>query len=124
MICDEQWLTDIKDGTLDFSAKHNKRWKCKKACNYPKQIQEEVLICAQLSRGYAALGALERQCAHLQFQEPQTKLWLFDTLVTPTLLYGVQTWGPSLNKEKHWRDLERFSVNDCPHDKEQSIGAP
>ena len=32
------------------------------------------------------LGALERQCAHLQFQEPRTKLWLFDTLVTPTLL--------------------------------------
>ena len=30
--------------------------------------------CAQLSRGYAALGALKRQCAHLQFQEPRTKL--------------------------------------------------
>ena len=30
--------------------------------------------CARLSRGYAALGALDRQCAHLQFQEPQTKL--------------------------------------------------
>ena len=28
--------------------------------------------CAQLSRGYAALGALKRQCAHLQFQEPRT----------------------------------------------------
>ena len=27
--------------------------------------------CAQLSHGYATLGALKRQCAHLQFQEPQ-----------------------------------------------------
>ena len=30
--------------------------------------------CAQLSCGYAALDALERQSAHLQFQQPQTKL--------------------------------------------------
>ena len=45
--------------------------------------------CIRISHGYAALGALERQYAHLQFQEPRTKLWLFDTLVTPTLLYGV-----------------------------------
>ena len=30
--------------------------------------------CARLSRGYVALGALERQCAHLQFQEPRTIL--------------------------------------------------
>ena len=45
---------------------------------------------ARLSHGYAALGTLERQCAHIQFQEPRTKLWLFDTLVTPTLLYGVE----------------------------------
>ena len=50
------------------------------------------------------------------------KLWLFDTLVTPTLLCRVETWGPSLNKANHWKDLE--SVNDCMHDKEQSIGAP
>ena len=28
--------------------------------------------CARLSRGYAALGVLEGQCAHLQFQEPRT----------------------------------------------------
>ena len=49
---------------------------------------------------------LSRQCADLQSQEPRTKLWLFDTLVTPTLLYGVETWGPSLNKANHWKDLE------------------
>ena len=55
--------------------------------------------CARLSRGYAALGALERQCANLQFQE--------NLVLTPTLLYGVETWGPSLNKANHWKDLER-----------------
>ncbi len=63
--------------------------------------------CARLSRGYAALGTLERQCAHIQFQEPRTKLWLFDTLVAPTLLYGVEIWGPSSYKGHKWTDLER-----------------
>ena len=63
--------------------------------------------CARLSHRYAALGTRERQCGHLQFQKPQTKLWLFDTLVTPTLLYGVETWGPSLKKANHWKDFER-----------------
>ena len=67
--------------------------------------------CARLSRGYATLNALERQCAHLQFQEAQTKLWLFDTLITPTLLYGVEMWGPSLTNADHWKDLERPLVS-------------
>ena len=49
-------------------------------------------------------------CAHLPFQEPQTKLWLFDTLVTPTLRYGVETWGRSLNKANHWKDLVSMIV--------------
>ena len=46
------------------------------------------------------------------------------TLVTPSLLYGVETWGPSLNKANHWNDLETFSVNDCSHYKKQRISAP
>ena len=40
---------------------------------------------------------------HIWFQEPQTKLWLFDTLVAPSLFY---------------------SVNDYLHDKEKSICTP
>ena len=40
--------------------------------------------CAQLSRGHETLGDLNRQCANLQFQKLQTKLWLFDMLVTVT----------------------------------------
>lgn len=51
---------------------------------------------AKYTRGYAALGALERQCTYVQFQESHTKLWLFDMLVTPALLYGSPIWAPSL----------------------------
>ena len=30
--------------------------------------------------------------------------------MTPTLLYGLEMWGPSLNEENHWKDLERSLV--------------
>ena len=36
--------------------------------------------CARLSSGYTVRGALERQRAHLQFQESWPKLWPFHTL--------------------------------------------
>lgn len=61
---------------------------------------------ARLSRAYAALGGLERMCSQIQFQEPRTKLWLFDTLVTSAMLYGVQIWGPSVDQDS-WRSMER-----------------
>ena len=64
---------------------------------------------------YAAISALERQCAHLQFQEPRTKLWLFDTLVIPTLRYGVEMWALNLNNENNLKDLERFFVSMIAH---------
>ena len=62
---------------------------------------------ASFSHGFAALGAVERQCAHLQFQKPRNKPQLPDILVKQTLLYGVETWGPSLSKANSWKDLER-----------------
>ena len=61
------------------------------------------VVCAWLSHGYAALDTLERHCAHLQFQEPRTKSWLFDTLVTLTLLYGVEMWGQVLTRKITWK---------------------
>ena len=30
-----------------------------------------------------------------------------ETIVKQTLLYGVETWGSSLNKANNWKDLER-----------------
>ena len=60
----------------------------------------------QPPRGYGVICAHERQYAHLQFQEPQTQLWLFNTL------NGVETWGQSLNKENNLeKDLDRPLVS-------------
>ena len=55
----------------------------------------ERLPCARLYHGY--LGALETQCANLQFQEPRTKLWLFDALVTRLV--------STESSQGFWRDL-------------------
>ena len=38
---------------------------------------------------------------------------MIHSLVTPTLLYGVETWGPI--KANHWIDLERPSVSMIAH---------
>ena len=71
----------------------------------------------RLTRAYVALGRLERMCWQVQFQEPRTKLWLFDTLVASTMLYGVQIWGPSVDHHSGsgstdgWRCMERPLVS-------------
>ena len=50
----------------------------------------------RLTRGYAALAMLERRCHQAHFQEPRAKGWLFDTLVTPALMYSAVVWAPGL----------------------------
>ncbi|MCO5610564.1 hypothetical protein L7F22_064803 [Adiantum nelumboides] len=41
--------------------------------------------------------------------EPRTKGWLFDTLVTPTLMYAAPVWAPSLTQSS-WTQVERPQV--------------
>ena len=63
----------------------------------------------RLTRGYAALATLERRCHQAHFQEPRTKGWLFDTLVTPALMYAAAVWAPGLT-ETQWRQVERPQI--------------
>ena len=56
--------------------------------------------------------------SHIWFQEPRTKLWLFDTLVTSTISYGVQIRGHSLDNHSRsrrtydgWKSMERPLVS-------------
>ena len=63
----------------------------------------------RLTRGYAALALLERQCHQAHFQEPRTKVWLFDTLVTPALMYASAIWAPGLPTST-WTQIERPQV--------------
>ena len=54
-------------------------------------------ICAQVSHGYAAFGALERQCTHEKFQELQTNCGYLICFVTLTPL-RTRTLGLGLHK--------------------------
>ena len=58
------------------------------------------------TRAFAALAMLERGCHQTHFQEPRTKGWLFDTLVTPALLYAAPVWAPGLSGQS-WSRIER-----------------
>ena len=49
------------------------------------------------TRAFVALAMLERGCHQTHFQEPRTKGWLFDTLVTRALLYAALVWAPGLS---------------------------
>ena len=60
----------------------------------------------RLTRAYTALGRMAKMCSQVQFQEPRTKLWLFDTLVTLVMLYGVQIWGPSVDHHSQTSSIE------------------
>ena len=48
----------------------------------------------------------ERQCHHAYFQEPRSNGWLFDSLVTPSLMYALVVWAPGLPSFM-WMQLER-----------------
>ena len=56
-------------------------------------------------------------CSQIQFQEPRTKLWLFDTPITSVMLYGVQVWGPLVDQHnrdsstEQWKCMERPLVS-------------
>ena len=43
---------------------------------------------------------------HIRSSKRETILWLFGTLVTSTLLYGIETWelSPSLGKANNWKE--------------------
>ena len=72
------------------------------------QAYHDLLVSiGQLS--YIHLGSLsllERQCHQAYFQEPQTKGWLFDSLVTPSLMYVSIVWALGLPSFM-WTQLER-----------------
>ena len=63
----------------------------------------------RLTKGFAALAMLECRCHQAHFQEPRTKGWLLDTLVTPALMYAATVWAPGLSSAT-WTQLERPQV--------------
>ena len=65
--------------------------------------------CATKRRenGKRAYYAFENMCREAEIQSWHLKKYLFDTLVTPVILYGVEVWGGSLSKDK-WNDIKKI----------------
>ena len=49
--------------------------------------------------------ALQHRCHDLSLHDPALQLHLFDALVRPVMLYGVETWGPGALCGKEGRKL-------------------
>lgn len=68
----------------------------------------------RLEAGKRAYYAFENMCNVGDIKCLALKKYLFDTLVTPVLLYGVEVWGGSISKTT-WREFEnvqkRFLTN-------------
>ena len=50
----------------------------------------------RMEKAHAALYAMMATCQELRIHDPMVLCALFDTLVLPCLLYGVEQWGPAL----------------------------
>lgn len=44
--------------------------------------------------GHTAVMAMTRRCRELGIHDPALRLRLFDALVRPVMLYGIEVWGP------------------------------
>lgn len=64
------------------------------------------VIQPRVSKGMGSLAMLEKQCFRHHFQDTSSKLYLLDSLVRPTVLYGSMVWGPSL-LASNWASIER-----------------
>ena len=63
----------------------------------------------RINKEYGSLALLERQWFCHHFQDISSKMNLLDTLISPTVLYGSESWGPSL-LESDWASAERVQI--------------
>jgi hypothetical protein len=60
--------------------------------------------------GWKAYYGLENNCKSVDLWSWDKKKLLFETLVTPVILYGCEVWGCSISRES-WRKIEKIQKN-------------
>jgi hypothetical protein len=60
--------------------------------------------------GWKAYYGLEKNCKSAEIWSWDKKKLLFETLVTPVILYGCEVWGCSISRES-WRKIEKIQKN-------------
>ena len=63
------------------------------------------VLCVELKPEKRAYYAFENMCHQGDIKCWVLKKYLFDTLVTPVLLYGVEVWGGSISNSS-WKEFE------------------
>ena len=61
----------------------------------------------RINGGWKAYFGLETNCKMENLVMWDKKKFLFETLVTPVILYGCEVWGCSISKES-WRKIEQI----------------
>jgi hypothetical protein len=60
--------------------------------------------------GWKAYYGLENNCKSVDLWSWDKNKLLFETLVTPVILYGCEVWGCSISRES-WRKIEQIQKN-------------
>ena len=60
-----------------------------------------------INGGWKAYCGLENNCKAANLLTWDKKKLLFETLVTPVILYGCEVWGCSISRES-WRKIEQI----------------
>jgi len=60
--------------------------------------------------GWKAYYGLENNCKSTELWSWDKKKFLFETLVTPVILYGCEVWGCSISRES-WRKIQQIQKN-------------
>ena len=61
----------------------------------------------RINGGWKAYFGLENNCKSANLIMWDKKKFLFETLVTPVILYGCEVWGCSISRES-WRKIEQI----------------
>ena len=89
---------------------NNDPLKCVESFKYlvlkvPSNHRWNECVTCRLETGKRAYYTFENTCNHGDIKCWVLKKYLFDTLVTSVLLYGVEVWGGSIPKST-WKEFE------------------
>ena len=71
------------------------------------KLNWNYIIHKRINGGLKAYFGLESNCKTTNLVVWDRKKFLFETLVTPVILYGCEVWGCSISRES-WRKIEQI----------------
>ena len=75
--------------------------------NIHHKINQNYSIKKRINGGWKANFGLENNCKAAILMMWDKKKLLFETLLTPVILYGCEVWGCSISRES-WRKIEKI----------------